>query len=198
MTEAILGVRHFTDGSVRTVYLDVEGRQYVCDENERRVYGVWLDPEKAEPDQCVVISSGDTPTSPTTGKVGNLHEECRREVQSFHWIESEKAGMDLGQDAIRRWVREHWSGFLRAKIMEHLLGQRFWIELDRGDFGMLNAAFPEDRAVVEWVVEQLNANQDNLGIITAAMDVGRPVEKIVQILEALDINSRRLLAGFGS
>ena len=125
MKEAILGVRTFDDGTVRTVFLDKDGRQYVLDENERRAYGRWLDPEKAEPDKCVVVPSPDASTSPTPVKDCTLHEECCREVTVFRWTESDKAGVDVGQEyAIRRWVREHWPGFVRSMVFEHLLGNR--------------------------------------------------------------------------
>ena len=45
-------------------------------------------------------------------KIGSIHEECLKEEASFKWIESEKAGMDLGDTATRRWVQIHWWGYL--------------------------------------------------------------------------------------
>nr|MBA3544497.1 hypothetical protein [Chthoniobacterales bacterium] len=54
----------------------------------------------------------------------------REEVLKHKWIESEKAGHDLGEAAIRRWVQFHWWGYLRARWLEHLQGKRFWFELD--------------------------------------------------------------------
>ena len=71
----------------------------------------------------------------------SVFDDCEREVQKYKWIESEKAGCDQGEEAIRRWVKYHWSGFLRAKWLEHLQGRRFWVELDRGDFGLLLKEF---------------------------------------------------------
>src|SRR4051812_36825629 len=53
-----------------------------------------------------------------------------QEALRFRWIESEKPGHDLGEAAIRRWVRCHWRGYLRARWLEHLQGKRFWVELD--------------------------------------------------------------------
>ena len=48
------------------------------------------------------------------------------EAMRHKWIESEKAGHDLGEIAIRCWVHEHWHGFLRAKWLEHLEGKTFY------------------------------------------------------------------------
>ena len=68
----------------------------------------------------------------------SVYVDSRREVDVFKWIESEKVGYDLGEIAIRRWVQQHWNGYLRARWLEHLQGNRFWVELDRGDFGLFH------------------------------------------------------------
>ncbi len=47
----------------------------------------------------------------------------RREAERHKWIESEKAGADLGENAIRQWVKCHWWGYLRARWLEHLQAQ---------------------------------------------------------------------------
>ena len=67
----------------------------------------------------------------------SLHQRGEEEAQRFKWIESEKAGRDLGETAIRTWIGQHWNGFLRHRWLEHLQGKTFWIELDPGDFGLL-------------------------------------------------------------
>ena len=36
----------------------------------------------------------------------SVYDECEQEIQRYKWIESEKAGRDLGEAAIRRWVKE--------------------------------------------------------------------------------------------
>ncbi len=71
----------------------------------------------------------------------SLHQCGEEEAQRFKWIESEKAGRDLGETAIRSWIGQHWNGFLRHRWLEHLQGKAFWIELDQGDFGLLQRAF---------------------------------------------------------
>src|SRR4051794_23824878 len=71
----------------------------------------------------------------------SIYADCEKEMERFKWIRSEEAGHDLGEAAIRRWVKEHWWGYLRARWLEHLQGKRFWLELDRGDFGLLLREF---------------------------------------------------------
>ena len=53
----------------------------------------------------------------------SVHDQGEQEAKRHKWIESEKAGRDLGESAIRCWVREHWNGFLRARWLEHLQGR---------------------------------------------------------------------------
>ncbi|MCU0706437.1 MAG: hypothetical protein MUF18_20970 [Fimbriiglobus sp.] len=126
----------------------------------------------------------------------SVYTDCKVEIDQFKWIESERAGYDLGESAIRQWVRDHWQGYLRAKWLEHLQGKHFWIELDRGDFGLLSRAFPTDHDLLNVILEQLKAGLENLDVLHWACQNQIPTEPVVRILEALDINSRRLLYKF--
>src|SRR5262249_25668949 len=82
----------------------------------------------------------------------SVYADCEREAQVYKWIESEKAGRDLGEAAIRRWVQEHWWGYLRARWLEHLQGKRFWVELDRGDFGLLQREFHDNTLLLDRIL----------------------------------------------
>jgi hypothetical protein len=126
----------------------------------------------------------------------SVHVESEQEALRFKWIESEKAGHDLGEEAIRRWVLEHWWGYLRARWLEHLQGKRFWVELDRGDFGLLQKRFHDNTLLLDRILDRLKDKQENLDIINWALDWGLPVGQLREILEALDINSRRLAHRF--
>ena len=126
----------------------------------------------------------------------SVHVESEQEALRFKWIESEKAGHDLGEEAIRRWVREHWWGYLRARWLEHLQGRRFWVELDRGDFGLLQRRFHDNTLLLDRILDRLKSGQENLDILCWAHTWGIPSEPVIEILEALDINSRRLAHRF--
>jgi hypothetical protein len=119
-------------------------------------------------------------------------------VNRFKWIESEKAGYDIGETAVGRWVKDHWNGYLRAKWLEHLQGKCFWIELDRGDFGLLQREFKDQQVLLDEILERLKAGQENLDIVCWAIATHRPCEIVLKILHALDINSRRLAYQFES
>jgi hypothetical protein len=123
----------------------------------------------------------------------SVYVDCEQEAQRFKWIESERAGRDLGDTAIRRWVQQHWWGYLRARWLEHLQGRRFWVELDRGDFGLLQRRFHENELLLDRILDRLKAGQENLDVIVWAVDWGISFQPVCEILEALDINSRRLV-----
>jgi hypothetical protein len=127
----------------------------------------------------------------------SVHVCGEKEALRFKWIESEKAGRDLGEWAIRCWVHKHWNGFLRERWLEHLQGRAFWIELDHDDFGLLQRTF-QDSALLDEILERLKAGQENLDIICWAHDQHLHMDRVLSILEMLDINSRRIECLFGS
>jgi hypothetical protein len=126
----------------------------------------------------------------------SVYVDGEQEALKYKWIESEKAGCDLGEAAIRRWVQCHWWGYLRARWLEHLQGKRFWVELDRGDFGLLQRRFHDNTLLLDRILDRLKAGQENLDIICWAQTWGIEIAPVLQILEALDINSRRLAHRF--
>ena len=126
----------------------------------------------------------------------SVFAESEQEALRYKWIESEKAGRDLGEAALRRWVQQHWWGYLRARWVEHLQGTRFWVELDRGDFGLFLRRFEDNTLLLDRIVDRLKAGQENLHILLWAQDWHIPLEPVLEILEALDINSRRLAHRF--
>lgn len=122
----------------------------------------------------------------------SVYNDCIEEENRHRWIESEKAGYDLGEGCIRQWVKEHWSGYLRARWVEHLQGKCFWVELDRGDFGLLQREFQDKHELLDVILDQLKSGKENLHIIDWAITTHIPMEPVLQILKALDINARRL------
>jgi hypothetical protein len=126
----------------------------------------------------------------------SVYKECIEEENRHKWIESEKAGYDLGEGCIRQWVRKHWTGYLRARWVEHLQGKCFWVELDRGDFGLLEREFKDEKELLDSILDQLKAGKENLHVILWAIEAHIPTAPVLQILTALNVNSRRLAHRF--
>ena len=73
---------------------------------------------------------------------------------------------------------------------------KFWVELDRGDFGLLQRCFKDQEVLLDRILDRLKDGQENLDVIIWALDWAVPMEPVIGILEALDINSRRLAHRF--
>jgi hypothetical protein len=123
----------------------------------------------------------------------SVFKHSYQEAQRHKWIESQRAGRDLGDEALHAWVKLHWNGFLRARWLEHLEGKMFWQELDRGDFALFQWRFDDQqRPLLNQIVDRLKAAKENLDLILWARENGIPMHEVIDILFIIDINSRRL------
>ncbi len=127
----------------------------------------------------------------------SLLVDCRREAEVFKWIESERAGRDLGEAAIRTWVNRHWDGYLRARWIQHLEGRIFWTELGQHEYGFLKRQFQQHALLLDRISDFLKAGKENLDIILWAIDWNIDIEPVLAILQSLDMNSKRLIECFG-
>ena len=126
------------------------------------------------------------------GQKHSVFYHCALEAQKHKWIESEKAQRDLGQRAIEDWHHLHWRKWCRARWIEHLRGHVFWIELDRGDFGILQRRFQDKQLLLDRIVDRILDGAENLDILMWAATWGLDVPDVVEILEALDMNSSNI------
>jgi hypothetical protein len=137
---------------------------------------------------CVIADPSGTPVRLS------IHERGAVEALRHKWIESEKAGRDLGDAAIRHWIKRHWNAFLRERWIEHLEGRIFWTELDQGDFGLLQHEFLDSK-VRDEIIRRLKTGGENLDILCWSHErklAREELWEVLHILERLDINSRRL------
>lgn len=127
----------------------------------------------------------------------SLKEESWREACTERYYRSLEAGRDVGEGAIRHWVHQHWPGFLRARWIEHMLGVRFWVELDRNEFGILKRTPVDLRPLLDCIIERLKCRAENLDIIVWART--RPCEEqraIHELLRVINVNAHRLRCHF--
>lgn len=140
-------------------------------------------------DQCIVEAPD--PPLPEGVVPLSVQDVGAQEALAYKWIRSQEAQRDLGEGAIREWIRRHWNGFLRARWMEHLEGRNFWIELDHDDYGLLKRTFNASPLFHE-IIDRLKVGQENLNILLWAHHNEIDVGEVIAILEELDINSRRI------
>ncbi|GIW88821.1 MAG: hypothetical protein KatS3mg108_3145 [Isosphaeraceae bacterium] len=120
----------------------------------------------------------------------SVYVEGQKEADRYKWYRSEEVGYDLGEQAIREWVRHYWNRFLRHKWVEHLYGRKFWIELDQVDFGILRRKF-QDSKLLRPILDRLLNGEENLNIIWSIND-DRERAEVMEILEVVHVNSTRL------
>jgi len=51
-----------------------------------------------------------------------------KEIQRHKWIESEKAGKDLGQEAVLDWIQRHAADFRAAHVSRGKKQQHSWFD----------------------------------------------------------------------
>jgi hypothetical protein len=127
----------------------------------------------------------------------SLQRCAHEEAQRHKWLRSERAGRDLGELAIKEWIRAHWIEFLRHCWLEHLRGKTLFVELRAEDYGLLLREFRDSRLLVP-ILDRLQVLQENLDIINWAIPIysKEEMEEIRAILTMLDVNSCRLRANF--
>jgi hypothetical protein len=138
------------------------------------------------------------PTLPPGVRSDSLYADSRVEADRFKWYRSEEAGRDLGEEAIKHWVKDHWHGYLRTKWLEHLQGKTFWIELKRCEFGHLKHFCDNDDILLNRIIDKLKTGQENLDVIRWAVTEHLPLPPIHRILTAVDVNSLHLVHQFDS
>ena len=122
-----------------------------------------------------------------------VYEEADRAIQDYKWIESEKAGRDLGVDAIRGWIDNHWCAFYRSRLVQHLRGEVFFDEFDAQCFGVLSGRFQELAELLNLVLEQIKEGAENLDLLRWGYEEHIPCNQLLPVLIAANINGHRLL-----
>lgn len=132
----------------------------------------------------------------------SVFDEGEREAHRHKWLESEKRGWDVGRWGIEDWYRTHWPRFLRHKRLEHLQGRIRCREFPEHDFGMLRDPQAVQRVarqpeLLELVLHriydglanpQLKSGFENLHLVCWAQDRQLPIDSILEILTAINLN----------
>ena len=134
-----------------------------------------------------------TPAATESDQAGlSVYEEAERAVQEHKWLESEKAGRDLGHEAVQHWSRRHWLRFYRWRFVQHLCGEVYFREFHQRTFAIVSCHLKASPELLEAILNQVRDGAENLDIICWAQNSGLPIESVIDILKAIDINRQRL------
>ena len=123
----------------------------------------------------------------------SLYDEAESAIQEYKWLESEKAGRDLGDEAVEVWTKSHWLRFYRLRFVWHLQGNVSFDEFGSECFGLAAQwVSTEYEGLLNSVLDKVREGAENLDVIRWARQERLPMDRVVEILKALDINSRRL------
>ena len=122
----------------------------------------------------------------------SVYEEAERAAREHKWLESEKAGRDLGDAAVHQWTRSFWLRFYRWRFVQHLRGESSFREFHPSTFGIVNRHLAAPRELLDRILDMVRDGGENLDIICWAHHYGMPTDQVIEILEALDINRQRL------
>jgi hypothetical protein len=121
----------------------------------------------------------------------SLFQEALGEAERHKYLESEKAGHDLGQSAIEDWHRRHWTIWLRHRWLEHLLGTTCWEEFEPERFGRLRALFGAHARLLDEIIERVRRGAENIDILCWAAVERRDMDAVVRMLIELRLNEIR-------
>jgi len=83
--------------------------------------------------------------------------------------------------------------FCRDRLVKHLRGEAFFEEFDRDCFGILSVDFGEVAELLNWVLERIKQGAENLDLLRSANQEHVPLNPLLQVLKAVDLNGHRLL-----
>ena len=121
-----------------------------------------------------------------------VYEEARMAVQEYKWLASEKAGRDVGIEAVREWVQIHWLRFYRHCFVRHVCGETFFEEFGTDCYGLKSGWVSCPLEITETVLNFIQEGAENLDLLCWATKQQVPCQPVIEILTELDINRHRL------
>jgi hypothetical protein len=94
--------------------------------------------------------------------------------------------MDEPPDRFRAWPDR------KRRWIEHILGERFHNDFPLDAFGNVRQIFDVHGELLDRVLAMVKAGDENLDVLCWATSNGIPQEPVLEILEALDTDLRRL------
>lgn len=121
-----------------------------------------------------------------------VYEQAVKAIQEHKWLQSEKAGRDVGPQAALEWNQRYWLRFYRERFVQHLRGEVFFEEFGIECYRLVAGGIAASREVLDTVLDKVQEGAENLELICWARRHRLPRDQVLEILKALNINNRRL------
>jgi len=131
-----------------------------------------------------------TDSPATTGRVEKhsvLHHAAV-DYAAQKYLDWERLSYDIEPTASEHWRRRYWRLWFRRHWVEHVLGQRYWLEMGDENFGIFQRGERHNPLLVERVADRLIVGWENLGIILWASDWALDLHDVIEIIKTLNIN----------
>lgn len=119
----------------------------------------------------------------------SVYDAADKEADRHKWLASERLGRDLGHAARREWWIKHWPRFCRYRCIEHLSGQCQWQEFKCEVYGRLPVTQEEADLLVDRIIDRFAEGWENLTFACWLQEWDLPTERVLEILEIVDINT---------
>jgi len=114
------------------------------------------------------------------------------EALRHRWIESQKRGCDLGENAVRDWYQRYWWIFLRYRHVEHIPGEVCWKEFPDRSFAAVRSLLNGEDQLATEIINLYCEGLENLDIINWAERTGYSFDAVFECLLLINMNDARL------
>ena len=132
-----------------------------------------------------------------SGAPPSLYEVAVREADRHKWLVSERHGCDCGHSAWSEWWDKHWPHFCRHRRIEHVCGKNQWREFEDDAFGRFYDQVVAGDLLMDRILDRVAYGWENLHFMWWVQDWELPTERVIEILEVVNINTAARLAPKG-
>lgn len=79
----------------------------------------------------------------------SLYREAKKQAESYRDQLVERLGRKFADEAKTEWNRDHWWTWAAGRVIQHLLGECYWIELEAEKFASISKETPERLQMME-------------------------------------------------
>jgi len=120
-----------------------------------------------------------------------LHHAAADYAAQKH-LDWERMSYRTEETSSEHWRRRFWRLWFRGHWVEHILGEKYWIELGADNFRKFDQAKGCDPLLVRRVADRLIVGWENLGVILWASDWALDLDQVIEILKRININHVRV------